>query len=102
MDKRAELDSGSDPDSRFVTVGGLQIHYKRTGTGPPLLLLHGSGSSLQSWDPVTSALSAVCDVIRLDLPGFGLTGPRPDRDYRVQTYAKTVALLLDTLGIGAA
>lgn len=101
MRKRAELDSGSDPDSRFVTVGGLQIHYQRTGTGPPLLLLHGSGSSLQSWDRVTSALSGACDVIRPDLPGFGLTGPRPDRDYRVQTYAKTVALLLDTLGIGA-
>lgn len=101
MDKRAELESGSDPDSRFVTAGGLPIHYKRTGTGPPLLLLHGSGSSLQSWDHVTSALSGVCDVIRPDLPGFGLTGPRPDRDYRVQTYAKTVALLLDTLGIGA-
>ncbi|QLY34596.1 alpha/beta hydrolase [Nocardia huaxiensis] len=101
MRNGAELDSGSDPDSRFVTVDGLRIHYQRTGTGPPLLLLHGSGSSLQSWDRVTSALSGACDVIRPDLPGFGLTGPRPDRDYRVQTYAKTVALLLDTLGVGA-
>lgn len=101
MEKRAELDNGSDPDSRFVTTDGLQIHYRRTGTGPPILLLHGSGSSLQSWDRVTSALSGAYDVITLDLPGFGLTGPRPDRDYRVQTYAKTVAMLLDTLGVGA-
>ncbi|UGT42551.1 alpha/beta hydrolase [Nocardia yamanashiensis] len=84
-----------------MTTDGLQIHYRRTGTGPPILLLHGSGSSLQSWDRVTSALSGAYDVITLDLPGFGLTGPRPDRDYRVQTYAKTVAMLLDTLGVGA-
>jgi len=91
-----------DSDSRFTTIDGLNIHYKRTGTGPPVLLLHGSGSSLHSFDRVATQLSSSFDVIRLDLPGFGLTGPRLDRDYRIQTFAKTVAAFLDSLGVQAA
>ncbi|MEU3889931.1 alpha/beta hydrolase [Streptomyces sp. NPDC029041] len=91
--------SDPQPDSRFITVGGLRIHYKRAGQGPALVLLHGSASSLQHFDHAAGLLSESFDVIRPDLPGFGLTGPREDRDYRIPAYAATVADFLEALGV---
>ncbi|SPF06669.1 alpha/beta fold hydrolase [Streptomyces sp. MA5143a] len=91
--------SEPQPDSRFVAVDGLRIHYKRSGQGPALVLLHGSGSSLQHFDRATGLLSESFDLIRPDLPGFGLTGPRGDRDYRIPTYAATVAAFVAALGV---
>jgi pimeloyl-ACP methyl ester carboxylesterase len=99
MSRRVAVDDYIDPDSCFAIVEGRKLHYKRAGAGPAVLLLHGSGSSLHCFDQVASALSSSFDVIRPDLPGFGLTGPRADRDYKVQTYARTVAALLDSLGV---
>jgi len=87
------------PDSRFVAVDGLHIHYKRAGAGAPVLLVHGSGGSLHSVAGLAASMSASCDVIRLDLPGFGLTGPRADRDYRMRTYAATVFRFMDAIGV---
>ncbi len=91
--------SEPQPDSRFVSVGGLRIHYKRAGRGPALVLLHGSASSLHHFDRASALLSESFDVIRPDLPGFGLTGPRGDRDYRIPAYAATVADFLEALGV---
>ncbi|MCD9874987.1 alpha/beta fold hydrolase [Streptomyces guryensis] len=91
--------SEPQPDSRFVVVDGLRMHYKRAGHGPALVLLHGSASSLQHFDRAAGLLSKSFDVIRPDLPGFGLTGPREDRDYRIPTYTATVADLLETLEV---
>ncbi|MFJ9249601.1 alpha/beta fold hydrolase [Streptomyces sp. NPDC101776] len=86
-------------DSLFVDVDGLRVHYKRAGHGPAVVLLHGSASSLHHFEGVASRLSASYDVIRPDLPGWGLTGPRADRNYRVPTYAATVARFLEALGV---
>ncbi|WP_063065786.1 alpha/beta fold hydrolase [Nocardia violaceofusca] len=99
MSRRAVADDYIDPDSRFAIVEGRNVHYKRAGAGPAVLLLHGSGSSLHCFDEVAAALSSSFDVIRPDLPGFGLTGPRADRDYRIQTYTKTVGAFLDSVGV---
>ena len=87
------------PDSRFAEVDGMRIHYKRSGTGPIVVLLHGSASSLYGVEAVAQRLWGSFDVIRPDLPGFGVTGPRPDRDYRVSTYATTLARFMDTIGV---
>ncbi|MFI6080247.1 alpha/beta fold hydrolase [Streptomyces sp. NPDC051217] len=95
----ADADAHVDEESRFTWVDGVRVHFKREGSGPPLLLLHGSGSSLQAFDPVTDGLKADCEVIRLDLPAFGLTGPRPDRDYRIEAYVSLVAEFLSGLGL---
>jgi pimeloyl-ACP methyl ester carboxylesterase len=80
-------------------VDGLRVHYERAGHGPAVVLLHGSGSSLEGFGRVAELLSASFDVIRPDLPGFGRTGPRPDRDYRVRTYAGTIARFLTALDV---
>lgn len=91
--------SRPQPDSRFVATSGVRFHYKREGNGPPVLLIHGSASSLHHFTEVAMALSASFTVIRLDLPGFGLTGPRADRDYRIETYAKAVTDFMSALGV---
>jgi len=53
------------------------MHVERHGMGRPLLLLHGLGSSLRTWDLVVPHLAAEREVIALDLPGFGATPPLP-------------------------
>jgi len=91
----------ADLDSRFLEVDGARLHVKDEGPrdAPPLLLLHGTGSSLQTWDGWVATLGHDFRTIRLDLPGFGLTGPNAEGDYRISRYVQTVAALLDRLGI---
>ena len=71
------------PSQHVLTVDGLQIHYQDSGPpdAPVLLLLHGFGSSMQTWDAWAAKLELKFRVIRLDLPGFGLTGEVPSKDY---------------------
>jgi pimeloyl-ACP methyl ester carboxylesterase len=90
------------PPSRFVEIEGMRVHYRDEGSGPPLLLVHGTSSSLHTWDDWTRLLSRSRRIVRLDLPGFGLTGPAPDRDYRVERYARVAAAFLDRLRIARA
>jgi pimeloyl-ACP methyl ester carboxylesterase len=87
------------PPSRFVAVRGMAVHYRDEGRGAPLVLLHGAGASLHTWDGWAAALRDSVRVIRLDLPGFGLTGPTPDDDYRIAAYVAFVDELLDTLRV---
>lgn len=49
----------------------MTLNYTRRGAGKPLLLLHGLGSSLKTWDLIVDELATQRDVIALDLPGFG-------------------------------
>jgi pimeloyl-ACP methyl ester carboxylesterase len=87
------------PPSKFVEIEGMRIHYRDEGAGPPLVLLHGFGSSLYTWDGWVRQLAGTRRLIRLDLPGFGLTGPAPDGDYTAERYVRVVAALLDSLGV---
>ena len=89
------------PNSHFVVVQGLRIHYQDTGPkdAPVLLLLHGFGSSLQTWDVWAHTLESKFRVIRLDLPGFGLTGPSPDQKYADLDDVQAIARFVDHLGL---
>jgi pimeloyl-ACP methyl ester carboxylesterase len=86
--------------SRFVEVDGMRVHYRDEGSGLPILLIHGTGSSLHTWDAWTTALSSSRRVVRFDLPGFGLTGPEPRADYRIDTYVEFVDHFASRLGLG--
>jgi pimeloyl-ACP methyl ester carboxylesterase len=99
---RAEAEARhGGPPSRFVTVDGLRIHLRDTGprAAPPVLLLHGFGSSLHTWDDWARLMEAERRVIRLDLPGFGLTGADPTGDYSDERAIALLAGLLDALGV---
>jgi pimeloyl-ACP methyl ester carboxylesterase len=69
----------ADPDSRFMDVNGVRLHYKDAGQGEPaLILLHGFGASAYSWREVIGPLAQRARVIAMDRPAFGLTS-RPLR-----------------------
>jgi len=60
--------------ARFAEVGGVGLHYTRTGSPPPtLLLLHSFGSSTFSWRNVAGPLGDHAQVIAFDRPGFGFS-----------------------------
>jgi pimeloyl-ACP methyl ester carboxylesterase len=90
------------PPSVFVDVAGMKVHLRDEGPRDdlsPIVLLHGSGSSLHAWEGWVAALKAQRRVITLDLPGFGLTGPSPDGIYAVDNDVRVVLALLDKLGV---
>lgn len=97
-----KLRYGSD-SQHVVQVDGLNIHYKDTGPkdAPVVLLLHGFGSSLQTWDVWAAKLEPHYRVIRLDLPGFGLTGPSPLHDYSEAGDLATLMHFVDKLGVAS-
>lgn len=94
----------ADTGSQFLEIDGARLHLKDEGpqAGVPLLLLHGTGASLHTWNGWVDALGDTFRIIRFDLPGFGLTGPNQDRDYRITRYVQTAKAVLDHLGIASA
>lgn len=74
--------------SHFVQVQGMNVHYRDQGSGPTLVLLHGTSSSLHTWDGWVKHLNHDFRLVRLDLPGFGLTGPHPQGDYSLAAYSE--------------
>ncbi len=64
----------TNESSKFIKIKGIDIHYRDEGDGTPILLIHGLGGSLHNWDKITSHLVKHFRVIRIDLPGFGLSG----------------------------
>ncbi|MBR9919484.1 MAG: alpha/beta hydrolase [Bacteroidetes bacterium] len=76
------------PDSQYFEWEGMQVHFRETGNGDPILLLHGTGSSLHTWEAWTEVLSKSYKVYSLDLPGYGLTGPDPSEIYNAARYGE--------------
>ncbi len=90
------------PPSQFETVLGLPIHLRDEGPrddSMPILLLHGTGDSLHTWQGWADALVPTRRVIRYDLPGFGLTGPDPTHDYSMKRQVAVLMAVLDRLGV---
>lgn len=94
----------ADPDSQFIEVKGLKVHYKDIGQGEPaLILLHGFGSSTYTWREVQEALAQNRRVVAFDRPAFGLT-ERPmewegENPYSAEAQADLTVDLMDALGI---
>ncbi len=61
--------------SRKVDASGLRWHLQRTGKGPGLLLIHGTGASTHSWAGLLPLLAEHYDVLAPDLPGHGFSSP---------------------------
>lgn len=86
--------------SKFLELDGMQVHYRVEGEGKPVVLIHGTGAALQTWDGWTDSLvKNNYKVIRLDMPAFGLTGPRKDNDYSIKTYVDFLDRLLHQIGV---
>jgi len=85
--------------SSFIEVKGIKIHYRDQGQGYPIVLIHGTGASLHTWDAWTEELIKNYRVIRLDLPAYGLTGKDPQKRYSSIDYVNLLDAFLDKLGI---
>jgi len=102
---RAELEARyleSPGDLR--DVAGVRLHLRDRGAkgAPALLLIHGFGASLHTWDAWVPALLRTHRVIRFDLPGSGLSSPDPTGRYDDARTLELLVALMDQLGLARA
>ena len=90
----------TQPTSHFLSWRGAEIHYTDEGQGVPVVMIHGFGGSFLNWNKIRPLMNKDYRVIRIDLPGFGLSDlPAPDgaaTDY-VQQYRDFMTFFLDTM-----
>ncbi len=96
--ERRYLRSPSD----YLNLDGQILHVRVEGAeiAPPILLLHGLGASLHTFEPWAAALAKDYRVISMDLPGHGLSGPDPTGDYSIDRSIKLVEAVMDRLAPG--
>lgn len=92
----------TNSESKFVEMDGMQVHYRDEGNSVdsiPLVLIHGTGASLHTWEGWVKALKVNHRIITFDLPAFGLTGPNSQDDYSQDYYVSFVDKLLTKLSV---
>ena len=88
--------------SSFIAVNGMDVHFRDEGNKAdtiPIVLIHGTGASLHTFDVWADSLKKSNRVVRMDLPGYGLTGPFPDANYLMPHYTAFISDFLTALGI---
>lgn len=85
--------------SQFVQAAGLRWHVQVAGSGPVLLLAHGTGAATHSWAGLLPLLAEHFTVVAPDLPGHGFTEAPPAERQSLPGMAAAVAGLLETLGL---
>ncbi len=88
----------------LTEVAGVRLHVRDSGPkdASAVVLIHGFGASLHTWEPWASKLALHHRVIRLDLPGCGLSEPDPSGDYTDARSVQLLLALLDQRGIARA
>ncbi|MBB4002286.1 MAG: alpha/beta hydrolase [Aurantimonas endophytica] len=96
----AYMDSPDD----MIEVDGVWLHVRDSGPreAPALIMLHGFGSSLHTWEPWAEALGDRYRVVRFDIPGTGLSGLDPTGDYSDERTLDVLRALMDRLAIDKA
>jgi pimeloyl-ACP methyl ester carboxylesterase len=86
---------------QVARVDGLDIAYQRAGDGPPLVLVHGAAADGRVWGPQLAGLQDELTVVAWDEPGAGRSSDVP-ADFGLADYARCLAAVLETLGLGPA
>ncbi len=94
-----QVSSEPFPESRFVEVDGVKIHFTQMGSGPDVVLLHGIGASVYVWRLLLPLLRTRVRVTAIDLPGFGKSSKDATRDYGLDMQSRTVSQTLNAIGI---
>jgi 3-oxoadipate enol-lactonase len=84
-----------------VEVGGVNLWYRISGEGEPVVQIHGAGFGHYNFDPVTPELSQRFRVVDYDMRGYGQSD-RPVQHYDMEVWADDLAGLMDALEIEAA
>ncbi len=85
--------------SRFVRAAGLMWHVQVMGSGPALLLAHGTGAATHSWRALAPLLARHFTVIAPDLPGHGFTESPATARLSLPGMAKSLHGLLQALNM---
>jgi len=99
IDLNVLKDKYAYPSSSFNSIDGINVHYRDVGKGEAILLIHGTGASLHTWEKWIDILSPGYRVISFDLPGFGLTGPDPNHNYQTSKYTAILDSLMVKLKV---
>lgn len=99
--KRIPLDWPNREHSRIISAGDLDWHVQLNGSGPLVLLLHGTGSSTHSWSDLIPLIEDHVQVLVPDLPGHAFTLGAKLEDLKLDAIAYSLQLLIDQLGIEA-
>jgi magnesium chelatase accessory protein len=83
--------------SRFVTAGGIRWHVQRTGSGPAMLLIHGTGASTHSFRHLAPILGERFSLVVPDLPGHAFSAALPGEEMTLPGMAQALAALLAAL-----
>jgi pimeloyl-ACP methyl ester carboxylesterase len=83
---------------RYAELRGLRFHYRESGAGRPVVLLHGLASNAKWWLLVEPHLSAEFHLLALDQRGHGQT-EKPDAGYDFQAVVGDLAAFVETLGL---
>jgi pimeloyl-ACP methyl ester carboxylesterase len=92
----------ANSESEFIEIDGMQVHFRDEGVASdsvPLVLIHGTGASLHTWEGWVRTLKVNHRIITFDLPAYGLTGPNKTGDYSSDYYVDFVDKLLKKLSI---
>lgn len=86
-------------ESRTVSIDGVSVHYLRGGSGTPLLLVHGLGSSagVEFYYNLEALATRHC-VYAVDLPGFGRSD-KPSVDYTIEFFVEVLRDFMDSQGL---
>jgi pimeloyl-ACP methyl ester carboxylesterase len=87
------------PESRYVSINGTSIHYLDQGKGTVIVALHGMVDSLHTWDEWAKKMTPHYRVVRMDIPGFGLTGPVREGGYSKEMFVGFLHAFLNELKI---
>ena len=77
---------------------GVNLAFRVVGTGPALVLLHGTSASHAVWEPIADALASRATVVSIDQRGHGRSD-KPETGYDGASFAADVVTVLDALGI---
>jgi pimeloyl-ACP methyl ester carboxylesterase len=89
-------------ESEFVEIERMQVHFRDEGITTdtlPIVLIHGTGASLHTWEAWVRELKNEHRIITLDLPAYGLTGPNQTGDYSQDFYVDFMEKFLSKLKI---
>jgi pimeloyl-ACP methyl ester carboxylesterase len=88
----------------MIEVAGVRLDVRDTGprTAPAIIMIHGLGSSLHTWEDWAKLLESQYRVVRFDMPGAGLSEPDPTGDYSDARVRFLLAALMDKLGVAKA
>jgi magnesium chelatase accessory protein len=85
--------------SEFIEAGGIRWHVQRTGRGPAVILIHGTGASTHSWRDLIPLLAREYDVVAFDLPGHGFTSQVSAAGSSIAGMSGSIAALLRALHV---